>query len=185
MTLPFGARLTRAAISETMTPMLFARVEPNAQPLRRAFSLAATTVLASSVLLLCGCSGVSKVPGIDLGAPDITWVDKNQEQRFGFMAARVHPGMQAVFAEYDDSYADDFTCQTCHGLDPERVDYKMPSEDLYPLPRDNAIGATMEDDPEVGNFMMGKVVPSLQTMFSEGHGGATKVNCFTCHPAED
>jgi hypothetical protein len=134
---------------------------------------------------VAACGGQSKVPGVDLGAPDITWASKNDEQRFGFMAARVHPGMQKIFAEYDDSYADDFTCETCHGLEPELVDYKMPSEDVYPLPSENPIGQTMEDDPEVGNFMMGKVLPGLQSMFSEGHGDPTKVNCFTCHPSED
>jgi hypothetical protein len=93
--------------------------------------------------------------------------------------------MQALFSEWDDLYEDDFTCATCHGFEPELVDYEMPTSFLASLPRDNAVGATMEDDPETGNFMMGKVVPSMQTMLSEGHGGPTKVTCFTCHPAED
>lgn len=139
--------------------------------------------------LVLGCASACGAPSpgasIDLGAPDVSWAAKNTEQRFGFMAARVHPGMQRVFAEYDDAYADDFTCKTCHGLDPERVDYEMPTPDLYPLPKDNPIGSTMEDDPEVGNFMMGKVLPAMQEMFSEGHGGSTKVTCFTCHPADE
>jgi hypothetical protein len=171
--------LTRVAISETMTTMLNVGVESKAQPLRGFLLLVIATLLAAA------CGAPSKTPGIDLGAPEVSWADKSAEQRFGFMAAQVHPRMQEVFAAYDDAYEDDFTCQTCHGLEPERVDYAMPTPDLYPLPRDNAIGATMEDDPEVGNFMMGKVVPSLQTMLSEGHGAGTKVNCFTCHTAED
>jgi hypothetical protein len=142
-----------------------------------------------AVLLIAGCASACGAPlpgpGIDLGAREVAWGSKNSEQRFGFMAARVHPGMQAIFAEYDDAYADDFSCTTCHGLEPELVDYEMPSPDLYPLPRDNAIGSTMEDDPEVGNFMMGKVLPVMQEMFSEGRGTPTKVTCFTCHTAED
>lgn len=130
------------------------------------------------------CGGESKVPGIDLGAPEIAWKEKNTEQRFGFMAARVHPGMQQVFIEYDDYYEDEFTCETCHGSEPELVNYAMPSDDLASLPKDDPIGATMEDDPDLGNFMMGEVLPAMQTMFSEGHGGPTKVSCFACHPVE-
>lgn len=163
--------------------MLHTRIESHTRSPLGTLVLAAGALLGAMTVGACGSP--SKTPGIDLGAPEVSWASKNAEQRFGFMAAKVHPGMQAVFAEYDDSYADDFTCQTCHGLEPELVDYAMPTPDLYPLPRDNAIGQTMEDDPEVGNFMMGKVVPSLQTMLSEGHGGATKVTCFTCHTAED
>lgn len=100
------------------------------------------------------------------------------------MAATVHPGMQKVFAEYDDSYATDFECETCHGQEPELVDYKMPSDDVYPLDAEDPIGTTMEDDEEIGNFMMGEVVPALQEMFNHGAGGPTKVTCFTCHPKE-
>lgn len=125
------------------------------------------------------------MPGIDLGAPEVSWKVKNDEQRFGFMAARVHPGMRAVFAEYDDSYADDFECQICHGEAPELVDWAMPSADVYALPAEDPIGTTMEDDEEVGNFMMGDVMPALQEMFNQGEGGPTKVSCFTCHPKEE
>lgn len=146
----------------------------------------ALALLLSAAASIAACSPVkSNTPGIDLGAPEIRWADKNQEQRFGYMAARVEPTMEKLFGEFSASYKESFSCETCHGAEPELVDYKMPSPDVYALPKDDPIGATMSDDEEIGNFMMGEVTPTLQKLFDKGHGTKTKVTCFSCHPVEE
>jgi hypothetical protein len=132
---------------------------------------------------LAGCAP-SKVPGIDLGAPSIAWKDKNPEQRFGFMAAAVEPQMEAIFVKHDKAYGRGFDCATCHGEDGETVDWKMPNDDLYALPKEGTMEASMEFDEDVTKFMADDVTPALKRMLNEGHGGPTEVSCFSCHPAE-
>ncbi len=142
----------------------------------------AVVVLAA----LQGCSsGNPKSPGVDLGAPDVRWAEKNYEQRMGFMAAQVNPIMHKVFADDDASYKESFSCETCHGSQPELVNYRMPNPELYALPKDDPIGESMEYDEDVSNFMMSEVTPALQKLFDTGHGSKTKANCFSCHPVEE
>jgi len=118
-----------------------------------------------------------------MGAPEIRWASKNREQRFGFMAARVHPVMRQVFAKHDSSYATDFACETCHGDQMDIVDYKMPA-DIYPLPADDTIKESMDYDEEVTQFMVKDVMPATKDLFNQGHGRQSQVSCFTCHPQE-
>jgi hypothetical protein len=141
--------------------------------------------LCAAVLSSACAPEKSKTPGISLGAPEVRWGDKNEEQRYGFMAAQVHPTMEQIFIGFNESYSEGFTCETCHGSEPELVDYKTPSPQMYELPREDPIGTTMADDEEMGNFMMGEVTPGLQKLFDMGKGTATKVTCFSCHPAEE
>lgn len=142
-------------------------------------------VLSAATALLCAaCSaGDPKSPGIDLGAPDVAWSEKDREQRMGFMAARFHPKMQAIFKEYDDSF-DGFRCQGCHGEDMDLVDYKMPG-DIYALPTENTLAESRDYDEEVTEFMVKEVMPATEALFNQGAGAPTKVTCFTCHPKEE
>ncbi len=97
------------------------------------------SLVAAGALSACGKSD-PKSPGVDgMGAPDTAWSVKTQAQKFGYMAAVVHPKMEKLFADHDSSYADSFTCDTCHGENAEMIDYVMPSESLYALPKENTI----------------------------------------------
>ena len=122
--------------------------------------------------------------GLSLGAPSVPWSHKTREERMGYMAAAVHPRMKQVFVESDESYAESFSCETCHGSEMELVDYRMPSEALYALPADNPVGEAMDLDEDVANFMMGKVMPAMAELLSAKPGAKGGVNCFTCHPPE-
>ncbi len=144
-------------------------------------------VLLAAVVGACGQND-PKSPGLEgMGAPEVAWSEKNVEQKYGYMAAVVHPEMQAVFASYDDSYADEgaFTCATCHGEDAELVDYKMPADGaIMGLEAEDTIQEAMDYDEEVTNAMMAKVTPGLKKLLDQGSGAKTKVTCFTCHPKE-
>jgi hypothetical protein len=131
------------------------------------------------------CASEGKVPGVDLGSPEVSWKAKNDEQRLGFMAAAVQPQMEALFVKHDKSYAKNgFTCETCHGAKGELIDWKMPNPDIYALPKENTLEASKEYDEDVTKFMAEDVTPALEKMLNAGHGGSTQTSCFSCHPAE-
>jgi hypothetical protein len=140
------------------------------------------TLSLSTLLGACAAPRDAETPGIELGAPGISWAAKNTEQRFGFMASQVHPRMQKLFREYKpDSYAD-FTCSNCHSPAFEQIDYAMPNPTLYALPKGKPYDDAIDFDAPIAVFMMTKVTPTLQELFNKGEGPRTKVTCFNCHP---
>jgi hypothetical protein len=142
--------------------------------------------LPITVAALLGCSNQKGVdrPGIELGAPHTSWAAKTLEQRFGFMAAQVHPIMTQLFVEYDADKAG-FDCSNCHGSDMEQIDYEMPNKALYALPKDRPYDDAIDFDDKIAVFMMTKVTPTLQELFNKGEGPRTKASCFSCHPVAE
>ncbi len=120
-------------------------------------------------------------PGIVLGAPGTSWAAKTLEQRFGYMAAQVHPVMTKVFVDYDPDKAG-FDCSNCHGSNMEQIDYEMPNKALYALPKERPYDDAIDYDAQIAVFMMTKVTPTLQELFNKGEGPPTKASCFSCHP---
>ena len=110
-------------------------------------------------------------PGIELGAPHTTWAAKTLEQRFGFMAAQVHPVMTKVFTDYDPDKAG-FDCSNCHGSNMEQIDYEMPNKALYALPKGRPYDDAIDYDAKIAVFMMTKVTPTLQELAQQGRGAA-------------
>lgn len=123
-------------------------------------------------------------PGIELGAPGTSWAAKNLEQRFGFMAAQVHPVMTKLFVDYDADKVG-FDCTNCHGSNMEQIDYEMPNKALYALPENRPYDDAIDYDDDVAVFMMTKVTPALQELFNKGEGPRTKTSCFSCHPVSE
>src|SRR5688572_5533975 len=94
--------------------MSFLRNPPRG-PSATASSLGAGVVPALALLLACSSPKGPESPGIELGAPGTTWADKNDEQRFGFMAAQVLPSMAKVFHDWKPDRYPEFDCNNCHG----------------------------------------------------------------------
>lgn len=142
--------------------------------------------LLGGVTCLVACSNQKGAdsPGIELGAPGTTWAAKNIEQRFGFMAAQVHPVMTQLFIDYDPDKVG-FDCTNCHGSDMEQIDYQMPNLALYALPTARPYDDAIDYDADIAVFMMTKVTPALQELFNKGDGPPTKASCFSCHPATE
>ncbi len=141
-------------------------------------------VLGCFVVLACSNPKGAETPGIQLGAPGTSWAAKNVEQRFGYMAAQVHPVMSKVFIDYDPDNVG-FDCSNCHGSEMEQVDYSMPNKALYALPKNRPYDDAIDYDDKIAVFMMTKVTPSLQELLNKGEGPPTKVSCFTCHPTSE
>jgi hypothetical protein len=146
--------------------------------------LGTAVFLMPLVLAACATPQAAESPGIELGAPGTSWAAKNTEQRFGFMAAQVHPTMSKVFREYDSSFAK-FECSNCHGSRMEQIDYAMPNKALYALPKERPYDDAIDYDAKIAVFMMTKVTPALQDLLNRGEGPRTKASCFNCHPSSD
>lgn len=129
--------------------------------------------------------GEAKAPP---GAPDVKWADKDFKQKKEWMGIEVLPKMKAIFKEYDEAQFKGFGCDTCHGADGQDKNYAMPTDSIYPLPKDDPIKAAMEYDEAVTKFMIDKVVPDMAKMLDEEpydpKTGQGTVGCMTCHPAE-
>ena len=140
--------------------------------------------LLTAAAAACGETPAAKSPGVDIGSTGVSWAAKNREQKFGFMAGQVHPVMMQVFMDYDDGY-DRFGCEDCHGADMELIDYKMPQDGLYALPREGAYDDALEFDEEISAFMIAKVTPALQRLYDMGEGPRQEATCFSCHPVSE
>src|SRR5690606_31333550 len=136
----------------------FAKHEPGF--MKRHSLLAAPFLVA-----IFGCTPSPKnLPGENLGAPEITWSEKNEKQRFGHMAAQVTPQMKALFEKYDSSFGGNFNCQTCHGKNAELVNWRMPNPEISSLSKENTLQESLDYDAEMTNFMMAEVTPALKTL---------------------
>ncbi|MCX4245965.1 hypothetical protein [Paraliomyxa miuraensis] len=122
------------------------------------------------------------------GAPGVKWADKTYQQRKEWMGIEVLPQMKAMFKEYDEAQFKGFGCDTCHGADGKDKNFAMPTDSIYPLPKDDPVKAAMEYDEAVTKFMVEKVTPEMARLVDEEpYDPKTKTGtfgCFSCHPTE-
>ncbi|HEX2733488.1 MAG TPA: hypothetical protein VHM70_17880 [Polyangiaceae bacterium] len=140
-------------------------------------------------LLAAACGQANpKSPGLDkMGSPGIAWSAKSYQQRLDFMAGVFHPKTRQLFIDFKKSYAEKgkFTCETCHGEQPELTNYKMPNESLYALPKENTLQESHEYDAEVTDFMQKVLTPRVTDLLNQGEGAKTQASCFSCHPVDE
>jgi hypothetical protein len=134
---------------------------------------AALSMLA--LIGLAGCGGASpepepapRDPGPDLWSGK-TFVEKHARMTFTFL-----PNMSRRFQRFADTEYPELACVTCHGMDAEEVDYRMPNG-LPPLDP-NALPDA--DDSSMARFMIEVVVPQADRLMQAGG----RVDCFSCHP---
>lgn len=115
---------------------------------------------------------------------EVPWKDKSREQRMDWMAVAVFPKMRLLFQEQDSEKYADFSCQTCHGREMERVDFRMPN-DLFALDASDTVAHAKEYDEKTTDFMIGAVVPEMAKLLDseaftlENQQG---FGCAGCHP---
>jgi hypothetical protein len=117
----------------------------------------------------------------------VSWKDKTHPQRMDWMGLQVFPKMKGVFKEFDADRFSEFACQTCHGDEMEIVDFKMPSNKLYALPRKDTLQSARDYDAKVTDFMVATVMPKMAELLDMPvYDRETKAGfgCFGCHPAE-
>lgn len=108
------------------------------------------------------------------------WAELDQQGRQMFMATEVMPAMKETFTEIDASYADNFTCVTCHGSDTET--FAMPS-DISVLSAEELGTFTFEGEgrQEIANAMASSVVPQMAALLGqEPYNPETNTGTFGC-----
>jgi hypothetical protein len=150
---------------------------------KRAGTLGYGLLLAA--LAACGGSGEgAKNASAYEPKSDTPWKDKSREQRMDWMAVAVFPKMRLLFQEQDGEKYADFSCQTCHGREMERVDFRMPN-DLFALDASDTVAHAKEYDERTTDFMLSAVVPEMAKLLDseaftlENQQG---FGCAGCHP---
>jgi hypothetical protein len=141
------------------------------QPAADASSVDSTSEAASS-------DGEESAPA----EPALAWADMNRDQRMEFMGLTVMPEMKKVFQGADPEGYKDFKCQTCHGEDMQKVDYKMPNG-LFALTKPDPMPDALEYDAKTTKFMADEVQPKMAALLGAEPG--TTFTCFSCHDAEE
>jgi hypothetical protein len=113
-----------------------------------------------------------------VSAGDFDFSKLSRDDKIKFMKQKVMPAMKPLFQKFDPKNFAKFTCKTCHGKDPQRAKYEMPTPDLPPLDFE-AIKAGKED-PKVVEFMSKIVKPEMAKLFHMPEMSESEPNGFGC-----
>lgn len=148
----------------------------------------AVAVASFAAAVVAACSHDTKPDGHERSAgPPQPWEVMSFEAKKAYMAERVLPRMKKVFSDYDPVFFANVDCTTCHGIEAEERQFKMPNPDilmLYPTGHPKQV-ELVQKQPEMLRFMFGTVVPEVQGMLGlPDYDPATKqgFSCFYCHP---
>jgi cytochrome c553 len=151
-----------------------------------------SALFASFVLLLLA-SGVRPAEGKTVGPPAVAWKDMTFAQKRAYMKTAVTPTMKPIFQAFDAKQFKTFDCATCHGKDGADRKYKMPSNDIKPLPgTPEAFQAKLKTEPtwpKWTEFMAQKVEPAMGKLldlpvFDPKKPVEGAFSCAACHKLE-
>ena len=115
-------------------------------------------------------------------ASDFEFDKLTHDEKVKFMKTKVMPTMKPLFQKFDKKEFGKFTCKTCHGKDPAKAKYEMPTTDLPALDFD-AIKAGKED-PKMVEFMAKVVKPEMAKLLNEPEMTESQpkgFGCLDCH----
>jgi hypothetical protein len=145
----------------------------------------------ASILVLVANSGLGVTAPAAKDAPtQVAWKDMKGPERGKYMKEVVVPKMKVIFQEHDPELFAKFNCSTCHGKDPKKKKFKMPSPDLEPLPgTPEAFQAKVKEKaswPKFTKFMAEKVTPQMAALlgtnaFDHKKPEAGGFSCNGCH----
>ena len=109
--------------------------------------------------------GVRPAAGKAVGPPQVAWKDMKYGQKKAYMKDAVMPAMKPIFQTFDAKKFKSFTCETCHGKDGAERKFKMPSNDIKPLPNTKeGFEAKLKTEPtwpKWTDFMANQVEPAM------------------------
>jgi hypothetical protein len=138
-------------------------------------------------------AGVRLAQGKTVGPPEVAWKDLTYDQKKAYMKAAVEPTMRPIFKAFDAKKFKTFNCLTCHGQDGASRKYKMPSNDIHPLPNTpEAFQAKLKTEPtwpRWTEFMAQKVEPAMGKLLDVAVFDPKKpvkgaFSCGNCHKLE-
>jgi cytochrome c553 len=156
-------------------------------------SVLLTATLVLVVVASPSPSGVRHAQGKTVGPPEVAWKDMTFKQKRAYMKAAVMPTMKPIFQTFDAKKFKTFTCVTCHGKDGADRKFKMPSNDIHPLPNTKeAFEAKLKAEPTWEKwtaFMATKVEPAMGKLLDVAVFDPKKpvegaFSCGACHKLE-
>jgi cytochrome c553 len=155
---------------------------------------ALSSILAPAVLVLMLVPvGVRPAQGKAVGPPQVAWKDMTFEQKKAYMKDAVTPTMKPIFKAFDAKKFKTVTCATCHGEDGADRKFKMPSNDIHPLPNTKeGFEAKLKTEPtwpKWTEFMAQKVEPAMGKLldipvFNPNKPVEGAFGCNRCHKLE-
>ena len=153
-------------------------------------------LVAAVVVLLCVPflpRGARLAAAKAVGPPEVAWKDMKYGQKKAYMKNVVEPQMRPIFEAFDGKKFKDFDCETCHGEDGSARKFKMPSNDIHPLPNTKeAFEAKLKAEPtwpKWTEFMVKQVEPAMGKLldvpvFNPAKPVEGAFSCAKCHKLE-
>jgi len=150
-------------------------------------------LLTLAVVLLFVPAGVRRAQGKAVGPPQVAWKDMTYQQKKAYMKDAVEPTMTPIFRAFDAKKFKSFDCATCHGKDGVKRKFKMPSNDIHPLPNTKeGFEAKLKVEPtwpKWTEFMAQKVEPAMGKLldvpvFDPKKPVEGAFSCAKCHKLE-
>ncbi len=110
------------------------------------------------------------------------WGSMSHEQKMDYMQNTVMPEMRRMFQEFDGQRFANFSCRTCHGENPQAVNWHMPNG-IAPLDP-STIPAMFASQDRMHVFMTQRLWPRMTALLGkqpynpETHQG---FGCMGCH----
>ena len=104
------------------------------------------------------------------------------DEKIDFMKKKVVPTMKPLFQKFDAKEFANFGCKTCHGKDPQKAKYKMPSPDIDKL--DFKALEAGKQEPETAKWMAEVVKPEMAKLLQMpeySDKNPTGFGCLHCH----
>ena len=137
--------------------------------------------------------GVHVAQGKTVGPPEVAWKTMTYDQKKAYMKSAVVPTMKPILQAFDAKKFKTVNCQTCHGEDGPDRKFKMPSNDIHPLPNSKeGFEAKLKAEPtwpKWTEFMSGKVEPAMGKLldipvFDPKKPVEGTFSCGRCHKLE-
>lgn len=106
------------------------------------------------------------------------------EEQMDFMKKQVVPTMKPLFQKFDAKHYANFGCKTCHGKDPQKAKFKMPTPDLPKL--DFEALKAGKQKPEIAKWMGEVVEPEMakllqRPVYNPQAPDPGQFGCLGCH----
>jgi len=137
--------------------------------------LVACVALVSSCAACGGGAPARTLPAAKPAEPD-EWAKASWEERHATMTWGVLPSMARTFQHFENSGVPRLTCRTCHGVDAEERNYKMPNASLAVL---DPAQLPKPESSRIARFMHEEVVPQMRDLLE-----SPTLSCFQCHPSD-
>jgi hypothetical protein len=127
-------------------------------------------------------AGSGSGSGAGSGSGGFDFDKLTHDEKLKFMKTKVVPAMKPVFQKFDAKAFAKFGCKTCHGKDPVKSKYKMPSDDIPKL--DFVALKAGKQKPKMAEFMGKTVKPMMAKLLEQPE--YTEANpkgfgCLECH----